>query len=163
MIRKFKFHPLAEVREIGDRLYHAVEKLIPGLIIRADSTAFKQTTGGTLDEAFLEHRNEDLYLSAKGLVEHIGPMSLLGSKSRNESGNEPLCTVNAYNDVDREVICALLSTATGLPASSLRTSYYAMPQEAKRKFIRDALNHLGQYDALPREFETGVFTLEVIV
>ncbi|MEK6845803.1 MAG: FAD-dependent thymidylate synthase, partial [Nanoarchaeota archaeon] len=150
IIRKFKYHQLAEVRELGAKLYASAREVIPSLIILADEEEFKKTQKATLNDRFFRYSERDR-IGAAGLVLAGVPWDV----SRKMSVEQ--------NNVDKEVISALISHAGSLPLTQARTIYDSLSEEKRDDLIRCCLQNLSEYDAPPREFEMGEFTFYAVM
>ncbi|MFH0701207.1 MAG: FAD-dependent thymidylate synthase [Candidatus Woesearchaeota archaeon] len=160
IIRQFKHHPLAEIREIGEELYQEVVKVVPSLIILTDEKLFADTTGTTLDDGFVKYGNTDAYNATKSL---FAKWSLEGALDRSKIKPHGSLLVEC-DDVDRNVVSALWAKYEGIPLGEAMNLYDRIIKERPEeivKYVKDCLQHLSLHDALPRELEKGVFTFDI--
>ncbi|MEK6938623.1 MAG: FAD-dependent thymidylate synthase [Nanoarchaeota archaeon] len=162
IIRQFKHHPLAEIREIGEELYQEAVKVVPSLIILADKKLFTDTTGTTLDNSFVKYGEIDARDATKSL---LAKWSTEGTLDRSKIKKHGSLLVEC-DDVDRNVVSALWARYEGIPLGEAMNLYDRMITQPERreeivKYVKDCLQHLSLHDALPREFEKGVFTFDL--
>lgn len=157
-IRRFKYHELLEVRELGAMLYHEAKTLIPSLIILADKDEFFRTQKATLDDNFLEHGQKDMLEATRHLLQEIK----FQPWDRFDAGSRAVELLYADN-VDERIITSLIKKKGGLTQREARAVYYAMTEERKLEYLLDCLQNLGEHDALPREFEKGSFTYQLMI
>lgn len=150
IIRKFKYHPLAEVRELGAKLYASAREVIPSLIILADEEEFQKTQKATLNDDFFKHEIANR-LTAKQMILPL---------DRQEKGYQLLIQAN---DADKEIISALIVNQRGIPLPAAYRLYEIISPETKIKYIKACLKHLSEYDSPPREFEMGEFTFDAVM
>lgn len=151
IIRKFKYHRLAEVRELGAKLYASAREVIPSLIILADEEEFKKTQKATLNDDFFRFgRMDKLTINLIAINQSCYPQS-----------ERKLLT--KANEVDKEVVSALISSPISMPLITAYRIYDDMPPEIRVKYVKKCLEHLSEYDAVPREFEMGEFTFDAVM
>jgi len=169
-VRLAKFHPLAEVREMGRLLYEEARKVAPSLVAMGDEADFAKITGGSLDNNFLEHYAEDFANAVDGLLErNPGVLEEVFAESRAVAGKREEhfgVRLADHNDVDENVVSALIRThfakkGIDLAFSEAKAYFRKLHFPERKKFVQEGLQSLGQYDALPREFEVGNLTYDI--
>ena len=155
-LRHFKHHPLAEVREIGERLYQEAKEVVPSLIIMADEGAFKETTGTSLEETFLEFGEKNIVDATRKIISE----SFLPAVDNNEIFLQP---VFPEDGIDKKIMSTLISNNSNLNLVEAEYLYTNLNEEKKKEYIKNCLQNLGKFDALPREFETADLTFEVVM
>ncbi len=151
IIRKFKYHSLAEVRELGAKLYASAREVIPSLIILADEKEFKKTQKATLNEEFLR---------LAWLDRHAANFVTLNQADCSDNERKLLTKAN---EVDKEVISALIVGKGSMPLTRAYHIYDNMPPETRVNYVKKCLEHLSEFDTLPREFEMGEFTFDLVM
>jgi len=161
VIRDLKYHHLAEVREIGDQLYQEAKKVVPSLIIMADENAFKETQGTTLQEDFLKNGRSDIRKATELLIEESNLFN--NDDSQLEDFKEVSMEPIPKGYVDRLIISALIANNSSISIDEADLLYSHINNDTKLGYLKDCLQNLGKFDALPREFETADLTYEVIM
>lgn len=151
IIRKFKYHQLVEVRELGAKLYASAREVIPSLIILADEKEFAKTQKATLNDDFLRF----------GKIDKLTANTVILNQSYYLRSERKLLT--KANEVDKEVVSALIASHGNMPLIIAYHIYDGMWPETRVKYVKKCLEHLSEYDALPREFEMGEFTFDLIM
>ncbi len=150
IIRKFKYHQLAEVRELGAKLYASAREVIPSLIILADEKEFAKTQKAMLKEEFLR----------LAWVDQLTANLIILNQADSPEKERKLLT--KANEVDKEVISALI-VSKSMPLVRAYHIYDNMHPETRIKYVEKCLEHLSEYDTLPREFEMGEFTFDLVM
>jgi flavin-dependent thymidylate synthase len=140
LFRRFASHELSEVREIGKRLYAAVERIAPSIILFTKENDYDQKTAG------------ELKTLAKEMV-----------KGKKVKGIREVALENFTEDADEIVIAALLHSSCALSFSQCRFLANKMKAAEKKKVVMKALNHMELFDAAPREFEYINMAYDLIV
>jgi flavin-dependent thymidylate synthase len=151
VIRNFKYHNLAEVRELGAKLYASAREVIPSLIILADKKDFAKTQKATLNEEFLR----------LAWVDRLTANIVVLNQSDSPPKERKLLT--KANEVDKEVISALIIGRGSMPLTKAYHIYDNMHPETRVNYVKKCLEHLSEYDTLSREFEMGEFTFDLVV
>ncbi|MEK6846177.1 MAG: FAD-dependent thymidylate synthase [Nanoarchaeota archaeon] len=151
IIRKFKYHQLAEVRELGAKLYASAREVIPSLIILADEKEFAKTQKATLNEEFLR----------LAWVDQLTANLIVLNQADSPEKERKLLT-NA-NEVDKEVISALIVGRRSMPLVRAHHIYDNMHPETRVNYVKKCLEHLSEFDTVPREFEMGEFTFDAVM
>ena len=158
-LRRLKHHHLAEVRDLGERLYEKAKEVAPSLIILADEELFLEAQGGTLEDKFFEKGRTDRIEATENLLRRMD----FGNKSpRLVKGR----VVNVEgNDPDIAIMAALIYESSKPKFSyseAMAISDLAFPHE-REGYIGDVLKNLGKFDSVPREFEMGKMVFDLIV
>lgn len=143
LFRRFASHEFAEVREIGERMYKAVEKIAPSIILFTKANDYDQKTA------------EELRDLAKKMFK--------GSGARDQGLGKEVILINSTPHADDISIAALLHSSSSLPYSDCLKAAKKMTTGEKKKVIMTALNHMELFDAAPREFEYANLTYDLIV
>lgn len=152
LIRKFKYHPLPEVQELGHKLYENAKTVVPSLIILSDPEAFKKQFGFDVSDGILT-------AGRKYLRELAGEVLNMGSKD--EASGIKLLYHTA--DPDAAIIAALLHSVSDKPYSVCFSKAKSMKKKGQKKFLQALLKDLSEHDSLFREFETAGFMFEAVV
>lgn len=158
LIRKLNAHPLAEGRELGEKLYAEARRIAPSLIIMADAREFKETTGAELKEDFLKSGLQDCCQAVAEALSAFQESSFPFS--------QPLPKVwcsGGASRIDEEVLASTVFRHGSLPYREARSLVLRINENERKKFFLDCLKSLSQYDALPREFETVWFKFEAVI
>jgi len=159
IIREFKFHPLAEVRGMGERFYEIASGVAPSLIILSDAESFEKRFGRPLEEKFMKEFDQVLSEECKKVIQ---PKNI-------QSRNGEVELISYTRDGDRKILTALLKK--GLEKSGISIGYrdaetYASNltsnQEEGRKFLLNIFKDLTEFDRLPREFELSTLTYRIV-
>jgi flavin-dependent thymidylate synthase len=162
VIRDFKYHHLAEVREIGEKLYQEAKEVVPSLIIMADEGAFKETQGTSLQEDFLKNGRKDMVEATSLLIEKVSDLFNYDDpllEDFDEISMEPV--PKGY--VDRLIISALIANNSSLSIEEADLLYSHIDDDTKVAYLKDGLQNLGKFDSMPREFEMADLTFEVVM
>lgn len=155
IIRKLKYHPLEEVRELGGMLYKRAKEAVPSLIILSDPAAFKKQFGWDVSDGFLKNGRKKI----EGLTKNAMKKFLKMKESADISGINLVCHTD---DPDSRVIAALLYAASGKPYGlCLETAKDMKERQGQLKFLKEVFLGMTEYDAMPREFEAVNFVFEI--
>ncbi|MBU0457586.1 MAG: FAD-dependent thymidylate synthase [Nanoarchaeota archaeon] len=153
ILRRFKYHQLAEVRELGEKLYQQAKTIIPSLIIMADAEEFAKTQKTTLDDVFFREGGKDI----KDATE-----KLLKSHASKIPAREEVIFTDA-NDLDKKIISSLIARNSKLDYFMAERIYDILSENERTAYIKDCLKNLGKFDSLPREFEKGELSYHLII
>jgi flavin-dependent thymidylate synthase len=134
LIRRFAAKGLAEVRDLGARLYELAKAVAPSILLFTEPSAFDAETYADLAE------------TAAGW-----PAPAKGARRRGAPKAAVLASAPA--DGDSRVLAALLHTVTGRPYADCLARTAAARPAARRDLVRRALGRMEFYDTPPREFE----------
>ncbi len=158
VIRKLRHHELAEVRELGARLYGEAAEVVPSLIILSDPEKFKETFGKDVDDGFLSRGPAELARAAHDVMK-VRPAGL---EALEASGDVRL--VGHTPDPDVEVCAALIYAGSSYPYGECAARAEAMRDadpDGFERFVLGTMRRLTEYDPPPRAFEVAGFTFEV--
>ncbi|MCX5726334.1 MAG: FAD-dependent thymidylate synthase [Candidatus Saganbacteria bacterium] len=141
LIRRFASHELAEVRDIGRKMYEVAHKISPSIILFTSANDYDQRTYRQLKEFVGINRNR-----GKG-------------KRKRETVELEEFTKNA----DDIVVASFLHTSSELPYNECRKAAAGMTGAKKKEIIKKALQYMELYDSVPREFEYVNLTYDLIV
>ena len=147
MIRRFAAHPLAEVRELGRRLFDLARETAPSIVLFTAATDFDAETYAAMG------REAKADMKTKGGVEVSGIKTLPAA----------VLLTSATADGDDRVLAALLHTATGRPWSECLSRSRRLPSRRKRSLFLTVFERMEFFDFPPREFEHADLTFELVL
>jgi len=156
VIRRLRHNPLAENRELADKLYNEVVEIAPSLLIMASEEDFKEAKGFALQEQFMKEGEKDHREATRKLLESKGV----------KVENVPISTLKLLNnrkDFDDMIISSLISGSSGLSAVETELICKDLTREEKTNYVKEVLQSLGTYDALPRDFEMATLSFEAVM
>lgn len=137
MVRRFASHPLAEARELGQRLYEAVKTIAPSILLFCEPNRFDQET----------------YPALAGFAKKL------------EFENPPqadVTLIDSTGDADLRLLSALLHRVSSASFESCRQAVEKMTGEQRLELIKTTFERAELYESMLREFEHVVLTYEVI-
>lgn len=139
LFRRFASHPLAEVREIGEKMFGLVESIAPSIILFAKADDFDQKT----------------YPELKKAIKGSGrPMKRLRAEVE----------LKAYDkEGDDRLIAALIHTSTNLDYDSCLKQAKGLSKAKKLGLIEKTFKYAEFYDRPLREFEFPDLTYEIVL
>ncbi len=155
IIRKLKYNPLAESRELGQKFFDSAKTIVPSLIILSDPETFKKQFGFEVSDGLLATGKNTIAKAMKKIPR------IPSSKSIKKIQEVKL----VYNteDADTKIIAALISTATGKDYLTCLKTAKKLGKKGQTDFVRTLFADLNEYDSLFREFEMVNFVFEVIL
>jgi len=138
LFRRFASHPLAEIRELGQKMFGLVKKIAPSIILFTQANDFDQKT----------------YQELKKIV---GTETLV-SGSRKEVKLE-----NSTPDGDNVVIAALMHSSSNLSFDECLEQAKKMKDDAKKELIKACFKYAEFYDRPQREFEYVDLTYDIVL
>lgn len=137
MVRRFASHPLAEVKELGQKLYDEVKPVAPSIFLFCEANDFNKDTYPTLAEfaAKLEFEKQP---------------------------QADVTLIDSTKDADHRLLAAILHKVTSASYESCMQTVERMAQQQRLELIKKAFERAELYDAMIREFEHVVLTFEVI-
>lgn len=148
IIRRSKYHQLAEVRELGEKLYEEANQVVPSLIYHAGSKA---------DDTFLRESGKDITAIVNSFFEDRTAEDVNIKES-------PHCILLKNSiGTDELITASLVSGNAAASFVSTEKLVRGLDNSLKKELIQSCLQHLTKYDSLPREFEMADFTFELIV
>jgi len=141
LFRRFASSDLAEVREIGSRMFALVEKIAPSIILFTKANDYDRKT---LSE----------------MVKAASPYL----KRRRTNGKAKEVTLEGFTrNADDMTVAALLHTSGTAPFGECLKTSRSMKRADRKNLVKAALKHMELYDAAPREFEYVNLTYNLIV
>jgi len=137
MVRRFASHRLAEVRELGQRLYDEAKKVAPSILLFCEPNRFDQET----------------YPALAGFAKKL------------ESGNPPqadVTLIESTEDTDLKLLAALLHRVSSVSFEACRQAVEKMTDQQRLDLIKIAFERAELYDSMLREFEHLVLSYELI-
>jgi flavin-dependent thymidylate synthase len=157
IIRKLKYHPLQEVRDLSSALYERSKPVVPSLIILTDPEAFKKQTGADVSDGILKTGRKTLRsLSEKYLNtgRAFAPVPRQG---------EQVSLLEHTPQPDSKIIAGLLHSSSNRSWSECLSAAQTMDKSRREIFFKEIFRDLGEHDALYREFENVNFLFEIIL
>jgi thymidylate synthase ThyX len=140
MIRKMLSHPLAEVREVGEKTKEVSKAETPTLVKYADVVPY-----------LVETINEF----------SLTPTSLPGG---GQGGREDWCSLIDYDkDGENKVMAAALYRFSGMAYVDALFYVGSLNEESKSKLAESLLGRLGRYDIPLRELEYCTYTFDLVM
>jgi flavin-dependent thymidylate synthase len=140
MIRRAAAHPLAEVREFGQRLYDAVRETAPSLIRYTDATNFDRDTPDALKETLTTPPGTERSTDSDSVV-----------------------LVHATPDGDNMILASLMQRVSGRPLVNCLDEVRRLSPAERESLMKTACSRMESYDAPLREFETADLVFEVVI
>jgi flavin-dependent thymidylate synthase len=137
MVRRFASHRLAELRELGQKLYEVIKHVAPSIFLFCEPNRFDQETYPALIEAAGKLRFE-----------------------KQPQGDVTL--VDSTEDADLKLLAALLYRVSSASFESCRQAVEKMTDQQRLDLIKIAFERAELYDSMLREFEHIVLTYELI-
>lgn len=135
-IRKMLSHPLAEVRQIGEKVKQVANHETPTLVKYAESVPY-----------LIETRQD---------LEDSTPQSL-------ENGSD-WCTLVEYDrDGEFKVLAAALYRFGNMPITSALKHVKSLKRKQRQELADSLLKRLGRYDAPMRELEYSNYTFDLVM
>jgi thymidylate synthase ThyX len=154
IIRKLKFNPLAEARQLGAMLYDMAKGVVPSLIILSDPEAFKKQFGKEVSDGLIRTGREAA-IKAGSKVKF--------KKLKTKANGSAVTLLESTPDPDAKIIAALLHTYTGNSYAACLAAARKMKKTGQKEFIRSVLKDADEHDSLFREFEAAVLSYEVVL
>lgn len=139
LIRRFASSPLAEVRELGKKMYELAESIAPSIILFTAANDFDQKT----------------YPEMMEMVK--------GKWERKRRIAQPCTLVDQTENGDLKLVASLLHTSTGVSYLNCRRMAKDMKKKEREDLVKRACRHMEFYDAALREFEHIYLTFDVVV
>ncbi len=139
MIRRFASHELAEMRTIGQKLYHQIKKIAPSIILFFKANEYDQNTYSELQKHYA---------------------GLTNMKKRNDG---EVILENYTEDGDERILAALLFRVGRGSYQHCLKVVRKMTRNEKIELFKKSCQYLELYDTLLREFEVAGFTFSLIV
>ncbi|HEX2695284.1 MAG TPA: FAD-dependent thymidylate synthase [Acidobacteriota bacterium] len=146
LIRRFASKPLAELREIGSRLYALAGEIAPSIILFTEGAEFDAETVRDIGSAF-------------------GGSATAGRSRKAGKGRppRPVRLLQSTPDADDRLLAALAYVTSGDPYDACLARVRAMTAPAKKRVAKAAFRRMEFYDFPLREFEFPDLTFELVV
>jgi len=145
MVRRFAAHSLAEVRELGRKLYDTARDVAPSVLLFIQATDFDAQTYGT-------------FAAATG-----GRKPKNGSPSLPPDGDEPVHLIGFTPDGDDRVLAAVLHSVSTRPYLDCWAEVKSLSPRQKRALSKRTFERMEFYDVPLREFEHADLTFELVL
>jgi flavin-dependent thymidylate synthase len=136
MIRRFASHPLAEVRELGRRMYGLVKDVAPSILLFCAANPYDEKT----------------YPALKKYARRLDMTQRL---KHNQEGVE---LVDYTRNTDDKVLSALLFHVSGRTYQDCRRCVKKMSRKERLTLFKRALKNMELFDSVLREFEYAQLT-----
>jgi len=140
MIRRFASHQLAEIRELGKKLFNCVKRISPSIILFYEANDYDTKT-------------------YREISEHVCQMDIV--KTTKNTAEVKL--VEYTSDGDNKILAALLFRTSGKDYGQCLRVVKHMSHREKVRFFKKACAHLELYDVVLREFEYADLTYSLVV
>ncbi|UCC12492.1 MAG: FAD-dependent thymidylate synthase [candidate division WOR-3 bacterium] len=141
MIRRFASHPLAEVRELGSKLYELVKDVAPSILLFCAANPYDEKTY----PALRKHAQR------------------LGMPQRQRHKQEGVELIDYTRNADDKILCALLFHISGRTYQDCRRQVKRMSRKERLTLFRRSLKHMELFDTVLREFECAQLTYALTV
>lgn len=141
MFRRFASDILAEVRLLGEKLYAAVEKIAPSVILFVAANPLDEKTYPALEKA------------AQKLL----------APEKSVASEPEVKIVDFTPEADEKILAALLFKTSGATYEKCLAEVKKMSGPKKEELFKTSCRHLEFYDAVLREFEMSEITFSLIV
>ncbi len=139
LFRRFSSHSLAEIRDLGKKMFSLVKEIAPSIILFTEANDFDQKTYKEL-----QTQTSNLKLQSKGSVKEV--------------------SLDGYTpDPDNVVIAALIHTSSQLTFKECLEQAKNMKEDEKKEVIKTCFKFAEFYDRPQREFEYVDLTYNVII
>ncbi|MDH4210449.1 MAG: FAD-dependent thymidylate synthase [candidate division WOR-3 bacterium] len=140
MIRRFASHHLAEIRELGRKLFGSVKKISPSIILFYEANDYDQKT-------------------YEELLDHTAGINSTGKLRREHE----VQLVDHTNDGDNKILATLLFSVSGGNYLACLRTVRTMSRRKKLDLFKKACGRVELYDVLLREFEYADLSYSLIV
>jgi len=135
-IRKMLSHPLAEVRQIGEKMKEVAKAETPTLVKYADANEYLM---GTIKE-------------------------FNNKKWKVESGQATWCKLIGYDkDAEKKILAAALYRFDEIPYADTLAYVKSLKKKERESLAEDLLGKLGKYDTPLRELEYSTYTFDLVM
>jgi flavin-dependent thymidylate synthase len=154
IIRKLKYHPLAEVRQLGSALFNVTKQIVPSLIILSDPETFTKQFGREVSDGIIK---TGALTAAKAVKAVKIPAAAPAT------GKFDVMLVDWTRDPDMKIIAAMTQAYSGRSYEASLRAARKMKKPEIIKFYKTIFKDLGEHDALYREFEDVNFVYEIVL
>ncbi|HBK80441.1 MAG TPA: thymidylate synthase (FAD) [Nitrospinae bacterium] len=138
-------HPLAEIREYGEKLFQAIEGVAPSLVKYTDPSEFNVKT------------RPELQLSSENVFDRHNDLS----PSMPVVHEEDVILVDTTPDADVLITTALLHSSSSRPIGECQAAAWAMSEEVRTHYIAETFRYMKSHDSVLREFENVRCVFEI--
>lgn len=140
MLRRFAGHPLDEVRDLGEAIFHKIKRVAPSIILFNQASDFEKKT------------YPELLQTVKRMT-----------KPSRERVPEDVVLCSYPRDGDDRIIAALIHKASLNSFAACLNQVKKLKPYQKIDFLKSVLRHVQLYDDLLREFEYANLTFNLVV
>jgi thymidylate synthase ThyX len=154
-IRTMKYSPLAESRELAQKLFDVTIKVAPSLIKFTDAANFEKEFGWKLEDGFFRDTKKNMQVAVADVLKKVEDKLLFLSAAKLSSRGD--VTRIDCDDVDVCVMAAMIhANSSHKMEHCLKVAEYLKKNsELASRFISDAIKTVTMFDDPPREFEFG--------
>ena len=142
MVRRLRSHHLHEAQQIGQELHDLVKDVAPSLV--------KYTEPEPLRQNLLTHIRKAVHLNLKADPRGLSHVQMLTAPGKDGEG-------------DDFVLATLIHQASMAPFNVCHATVNQMAPEMKFMMLRDLFMDMDRWSAMPRQWEMGEFTFELVV
>lgn len=139
LVRRFASSHLAEVRELGKKIYELVAKIAPSIVLFTAANDFDQSTYPALREM------------AKGKWE------------RKRKVSQSCVLVDYTERADLKLVAALLHTSTGVSFMNCLRMAKDLSRKEREALVKQSCRRMEFYDSTLREFEHVYLTFDLVM
>ena len=150
VIRKMLSHPLAEVRQIGEKMKEVAKAETPTLVKYADAVPYFVET--TLE---LNHREHE---------DHGEKQKRISVDSVTSVVKEDWCRLIDYDkDGEKKILAAALYRFNEMSFADALAHVESLSEQEKASLADTLLKHLSRYDVPLREMEYSTYTFDLVM
>lgn len=157
IIRKLKYSPFSETKELGKQLFENAKKIVPSLIILSDPEAFKKQFGWEVSDGFLK---DGIKLLSELNKNYLKKFTDIYRKDITEEVE----LVAFTEKPDVKILAALLYLTANMPYNlCLSIAEIMKNDEDADKYFKEFFKYFSEYDAPPRGFEFANFLFDIVL
>ena len=158
LLLRMRAHPLAESREVAERMLGELRKVIPAFVQRVD-----RADRGVAWSRYLEERNLRSRAVASGADPRLEWRYHLDQSHPGAAADAEVTLTEFDPDGEARVVAALLYPGSGLPHGQLLAAARAMPGDKRVEIIRAGVGTRSNRRWRPgRAFEQTCYTFDVL-
>jgi thymidylate synthase ThyX len=157
IIRKLKYHPLSEVRQLSAELYDRAKDIVPSLVILSDPEAFKKQFGAEVSDGILKNGREKAVKSTSKVLKAMKPGKAGAGKS------SAVLLAGSTPDADSRIVAAVLAGNSNKTYGECLATAKKLGTAGRVKFVKSLFAGLNEHDSLYREFEAVNFVYDIVL
>lgn len=164
IIRKLRYHELAEVRTLSHLLFDAASEVAPSLIVLSDPEKFYGAFGRRVSDDYYRY----FYRKSPTINSVCKDLMPLGSSDGLlRSGRFGYVKLVDYTpEPDVKIAAALVASSSSSCIDACLGEVRRLREQSPDKFkelVLSPFEHACEYDPAPREFEFASFTFEAVI